>query len=507
MTDADAPAGREPAPTAALLPPVVPGWPASLLAASSPVGAGAGSEAALARIRAEALFWPAPRAGARAPRVIAVGPTMAAAARAATDDADLLVLPDGDPAQLAVATPDRLEAVWTAPGALRRWSVLGGVATHGGGAAPDARALLGSAVGRCPWSGATIGLEEAIEAQALLRAAALRARGPLVLRDMTPWKRRCLRPFLTGPDGPPRRARRGDAGPSVRWGAAGPAPDDAVLRVEDGFLRSVGLGLRHTPPLSLAIAPGPPHFDATRRNAFEQTVAAAVFTPVLLARAARLRARLVALGLTKYNLAPGEPLPDPRGREAVLVPGQVATDASIRLGARAVRDDAALLRAARARFPDAFLLYKPHPDVVSGLRRGAAPEAEIAALADATVLRADMADCLVWADRVATITSLTGFEALLRGKPTTTFGRPFYAGWGLTDDVDPPARERRLDLDALTAAALILHPSYVDPATGLPCPPEIAVEALARQRAAAGRPAARLRRLLRDGLSFLMARL
>jgi capsular polysaccharide export protein len=280
-----------------------------------------------------------------------------------------------------------------------------------------------------------------------------------------------------------------------------------ALRIEDGFLRSVGLGLRHTPPLSLAIAPGPPHFDATRPNAFEALAAAAEFAPALLDRAARLRRRIAALGLTKYNVGEAVRPPDPGGREAVLVPGQVAGDASIRLGATAVRSDLELLRAARARFPRAFLLYKPHPDVLTGLREGAAPASEAARLADATLGRLSAAAALDWADRVATITSLTGFEALLRGKAVTTFGRPFYAGWGLTDDADPPPRPRRLSLDQLVAAALILHADYVDPRTRLPCPPEIAVEALARARAEAGRPRARLIRAWRQAASAVLARL
>jgi capsular polysaccharide export protein len=278
------------------------------------------------------------------------------------------------------------------------------------------------------------------------------------------------------------------------------------LRVEDGFLRSVGLGLRHVPPVSLAIAPGPPHFDATQPNSFEATVAAAGFTPTLVARGAALRQRVVALGLTKYNLDGGDPLPDPGKRQAVLVPGQVATDASIRLGARAVRTDADLLAATRARFPDAFLLYKPHPDTLAGLRRGAAQEAA-AQLADATVARADMAACLDWADCVATITSLTGFEALLRAKPVTTFGRPFYAGWGLSDDADPPPRSRTLSLDELVAASLILHARYIDPETGLPCPPEVAIAALTRLRARRHDPAARVTTLWRDAVSWMANRL
>jgi capsular polysaccharide export protein len=475
-----------------LLPPPVQGWPAVLR-----VGAGqaapAAADAALARVRVQALWWPAPRAGAGAPRAAAFGPAAAAAARAAFPADAVTVV--RNPAEIA---PDRLEAVYGAPADAALWAAVGGVAVMGAGVGSpdppaDPRALLAAAAARCPWTGASLPLESAVDAQALLRAAALRARGPARLVAMSPWKRGCLRPFLTGPDGPPRAARdmtaaRRRGGPAVVWGGAA----DADLGVEDGFLRSVGLGLRHAPPVSLILRPGRLHFDATGPNGFEALVAAAAFPPALLARAARLRARVLALRLTKYNAGAAAPLPTPPpGRERVLVPGQVESDASIRLGATTVRDNESLLRAARARFPNAFILYKHHPDVLTGWRPGEAGR-EALAWADAVVEGGDAAACLDWADRVATITSLMGFEALLRGRAVTTFGRPFYAGWGLTDDADPPPRPRALDLDQLTAAALILYPDYVDPATGLPAPPEIAIEALARARAGAGRPRARL---------------
>ena len=486
-----------PLPRPPLLPPVLDTaaarWPAVLWPGNGrPLP---GTASALARIRAETLYWPACRAGASQPRILALDAAARDAARAAHSDADILMTPD-----LAGVDPTRLEAVWGAPAAATLWARLGGLSTPLA-PGPDPAALLSTAEGRSPWTGEPLALDQAVEAQALLRAAAMAARGPRRLVGMSRWKRRGLRPFLTGPDGPAHPHAPG--GPVV-WGTA-EAPDGA-LRVEDGFLRSIGLGLRHVPPVSLAIAPGPPHFDATQPNSFEATVATAAFTPALLARAAALRARVVALGLTKYNLAGADPLPCPGGRLAVLVPGQVASDASIRLGARAVRSDADLLAASRARFPDAFLLYKPHPDTLAGLRRGAAPEAA-ARLADATVARADMAACLGWADRVATITSLTGFEALLRGVPVTTFGRPFYAGWGLTDDADPPPRDRGLTLDELVAATLILHACYVDPATGLPCPPEAATAALARLRARRHNPAARLATLWRNAVSWVANRL
>ncbi len=83
-------------------------------------------------------------------------------------------------------------------------------------------------------------------------------------------------------------------------------------------------------------------------------------------------------------------------------------------------------------------------------------------------------------DEVHCLSSLSGFEALLRGRRVVTHGRPFYAGWGLTEDRDPPPRRgRRLSLDELVAGALILYPRYRDPVSGLPCPPEVLLERLA----------------------------
>ena len=87
---------------------------------------------------------------------------------------------------------------------------------------------------------------------------------------MSRWKRRGLRPFQTGPDG---SAHPRGPGGLVVWGTA---------EAPDGALSSVGLGLRHVPPVSLAIAPSLPHYDATQPNRFEATVAAADFTPALL---------------------------------------------------------------------------------------------------------------------------------------------------------------------------------------------------------------------------------
>jgi capsular polysaccharide export protein len=253
-------------------------------------------------------------------------------------------------------------------------------------------------------------------------------------------------------------------------------------RVEDGFLRSRGLGAELVPPLSLVLDDLGIYYDPTRESRLDRLIAeAATLDPKRLYRAEKLVARLVKLGLTKYNLGGAAPdLTAAAGRRIVLVPGQVEDDASILKGAGAERTNAALLKRARNLHPEAWLIYKPHPDVLTGLREGAVPD-DILTLADTVLPDADTAMLLTHVDEVVTITSAMGFEALLRGVSVTTLGAPFYAGWGLTRDLGPtpPHRRAKPSLAALAHAALIAYPRYHDPVTGQPCPPEVALDRLA----------------------------
>ena len=119
---------------------------------------------------------------------------------------------------------------------------------------------------------------------------------------------------------------------------------------------------------------------------------------------------------------------------------------------------------------------------------------------DALADRLDIVDCLDHVDVLATMTSLSGFEALLRGRRVETWGRPFYAGWGLTHDrLDFPRRSRRLTLDQLVAGALIDYPIYVSALTGWPCEAEDVLDQLdaARASEAPVRPTGRVARFLK----------
>lgn len=272
----------------------------------------------------------------------------------------------------------------------------------------------------------------------------------------------------------------------------------AVGEIEDGMIRSTGLGANCVPPLSVIIDPLAAHFDPSRSSTLENILQHGEISPETIARAQRLRARLVAAGISKYGQdasASKTPLSIPaRARRRVLVTGQVEDDRAILLGGAGCSNRDLLARA-RAVEPDAEVIYKPHPDVEAGHRCGAIPDQEVLALADRIERHAMISTLLAEVDGLHVISSLAGFEALCRGVAVTTHGIPFYAGWGLTRDLAsvPPRRQRQRSLDELVAAVLILYPRYLDPVTRLPCPPEVLVERMAAGEGTVSSPLVTLR--------------
>ena len=264
------------------------------------------------------------------------------------------------------------------------------------------------------------------------------------------------------------------------WAGKAQEAHAGAVRVEDGFLRSRGLGAELVPPLSLVTDRQGIYYDPRQPSDLDTLITRrAAMTQAEERRAERLVQSLIRDGVSKYNLGGGTPAL-PEGRR-ILVPGQVEDDASILCGAGEVRTNLDLLRSVRAANPEAVIIYKPHPDVEAGLRKGQAAAEE---LADVVARQADPMALLGDVQEVWTVTSLLGFEALLRGVRVTTLGTPFYAGWGLTTDLAPvpPWRRAQVPLMGLAHAALIDYPRYFDPVTGQPCPVEVAVMRLREGR-------------------------
>jgi capsular polysaccharide export protein len=317
-------------------------------------------------------------------------------------------------------------------------------------------------------------VERLLDWVALQRRMRERFPAQMVAIGFSRWKKPIAQAFFAGSELRFQGTRRPlPAGQGlVLWGRrpVPPAFDgraEPVVRLEDGFLRSVGLGADLVRPLSWVMDREGMYYDATAPSGLERLLAGTRFEPALLERARALRERILALGLTKYNVGQAAWRRPPGERPVVLVVGQVEADASIRLGAPGLRANIGLLKAVRAARPDAHLVYKPHPDGVAQLREAGRGEGGARAWCDEIVIDAPMDQVLREVDEVHVLTSLAGFEALLRAKPVVCWGCPFYAGWGLTTDQEPmPRRERRLTLDELVAGVLLLYPTYVSRVSG-----------------------------------------
>jgi len=314
------------------------------------------------------------------------------------------------------------------------------------------------------------------------------------------WKRFEIARFLQTPQHPLRffrSERRAIAFAARRRGAiaiwpsrmsehmaeAADAKGVPLVRVEDGFIRSVGLGSNLVPPSSIAVDRLGIHYDPHRPSDLEAILADTVFSPALLSRARQLQRTILDAGISKYGGDRRHVFPArTQARRLVLVPGQVEDDMSVRLGGGGLSSNLELVRRTRTAEPDAEIWFRPHPDVDAGHRKGLVPDDEALRHADRVVRGGSMAQLLERVDAVHVLTSLTGFEALLRGREVTCHGLPFYAGWGLTRDLAriPERRGRRLTLEQLVAAALILYPRYLDPVTGLPCSPEVLIGRMIR---------------------------
>lgn len=267
--------------------------------------------------------------------------------------------------------------------------------------------------------------------------------------------------------------------PVMSWAGKTEHSQQNIIRVEDGFLRSRGLGANLAPPLSLISDDLGIYYDPTRPSRLE----------VLIMQHKDLRDdqrqrvlnvidRVIRSAVTKYNL-PGN-CPKLQEGHRILVPGQVEDDASILKGTDRIRTNIALLKEVRRRNPKSIIIYKPHPDVEAGLRKGNISQKDQDAFADVIAHRADPAALLSVVQEIHTMTSNLGFEAPLRGVDVTTYGAPYYAGWGLTKDLGsvPTRRKGPITLESLAYAALIAYPRYFDPVTEQACPIEVALARL-----------------------------
>jgi len=257
-----------------------------------------------------------------------------------------------------------------------------------------------------------------------------------------------------------------------------------IYRIEDAFIRSVALGSGFAKPYSLSIDSRGVYFDPRKETDLEHLLQNYKFSSELLDRAKRVRELVINSKFSKYNHLEHIDIQIDRDKydKVILVTGQVEDDMSIKYGAFGL-NNSDLLEMVREANPNSYIIYKPHPDVLSGNREGKVSKEIIKKCANEVQTLVSIDSCIAVADEVHTLTSGAGFDALIRGKRVFTYGMPFYAGWGLTTDLrECKRRTRKLSIDELIAITLIKYPRYISPKTEKFCEIEQTLEELKEQQ-------------------------
>jgi len=357
-----------------------------------------------------------------------------------------------------------------------------------------------------PFDGSPWSIDQTIAQLAEWRQLIDSNRNVAAIYGVAQWKRVTLNPLLWNGRKPPHYVRKlhekMPEGQIIAWKSrtASAVLDMieqagvGVAELEDGFIRSSGLGANCVPPLSIIVDSSGVYFDPSGPSDLETLLETVVVPDQLISEARSLREKLVQAGISKYGQE-GSVIDRPATtKRQVLVTGQVEDDRSMLTGGAGC-SNLDLVRTARALEGDAWLIYKPHPDVEAGHRKGHVPDADVLQYANVVERTAPITALIDQVHALHCITSLAGFEALLRGKQVTVHGVPFYAGWGLTRDLTtiPARRTRKRTLDELVAIALLLYPRYLDPVTRLPCSASILVDRMANGQARVTSPLVFLR--------------
>ncbi|MGH2305383.1 capsular polysaccharide biosynthesis protein [Campylobacter taeniopygiae] len=257
-----------------------------------------------------------------------------------------------------------------------------------------------------------------------------------------------------------------------------------ISLVEDGFIRSISLGSDLTRPYSLIVDDKGLYIDPNQESRLENILQNEVFGEQILSRAKNIIQILKENKFSKYNGIKHQDIKinAKKGQKIILIPAQVEDDASMILGGFGL-STLDLIKEVRLKNQDAYIVFKPHPDVLSGNRKGLKDEKTILKYCNEIIKNCSIDSAIKICHEVHTITSTSGFDALLRSKKVFTYGMPFYAGWGLTQDKQKCLRRtRKLTLEELVAGVLVQYPRYIHPKTKNLCEIELCLDIMLKMQ-------------------------
>ena len=237
---------------------------------------------------------------------------------------------------------------------------------------------------------------------------------------------------------------------------------------EDGFIRSIGLGIDNSPSFSLIEDDIGIYYDATRPSKLENILNTYDFTadPHLLQTANEAMNLMREQFISKYNNAPhiNDDFFKADKKQKILIVAQTEGDTSLEYGLARQFSTQQIIADALRENPDASIYIKIHPDVLSGKKSSDIKIEDIPMESKVINIDVNPISLLKHFNKVYTKTSGMGMEALILGKEVHCYGMPYYAGWGLTKDRERcKRRTRKLTLEELFAGTYILYTRYYNP--------------------------------------------
>lgn len=244
--------------------------------------------------------------------------------------------------------------------------------------------------------------------------------------------------------------------------------DKNFLLLEDGFIRSFGLGLQNSPSFSIVEDDVGIYYDATKPSKLENLLNTCNFTKELLEQAKKAMKFIKKYEISKYNN--NLPLPkdflSSNDEKRVLIITQVANDASLEFGLAKDFNTQDLIEDCIRENPDSKIYIKIHPDVLTGRKQSDFKIENLPKNCKIINQNYNPIALLKKFHKVYTKTSGMGFEALILGCECVCYGMPFYAGWGITKDkLKCERRITKRSLEEIFAASFLLYSKYFNPYT------------------------------------------
>jgi len=239
------------------------------------------------------------------------------------------------------------------------------------------------------------------------------------------------------------------------------------LLLEDGFIRSIGLGVENSPRFSLVFDDIGIYYDATAPSRLENILNSYDFKSDkrLMETSKEAIEKILEYKISKYNNFEIKDLSFLKTpQKKVLIIAQTLNDSSLKYGLADRFSTKKIIKEVIKDNPNSKIYLKIHPDVLAGKKGSDIKLSELSE--DISIISENINPIrlLEYFDRVYTKTSGMGMEALLLKKEVFCYGMPFYAGWGLTHDkIKIERRGRILSIYELFAGAYILYTKYYNP--------------------------------------------